>query len=836
MASPNKIVFLELLDPSTSVTHDDELEPSTIDTDCDMTRLETSLVEVESVVSTNSPALSPTFTAIDTCTESNAAQVSPETEFSRSYATSSLSHPDSSAQQEASSATNTESEAKAASNADKEKLDLPLYREAPVSLHATLILILAFLLAHNITKEALADLLTLLNTLLPKLHNLPTSPYKFYKSLNIDMLEPVRHYFCPSCSKEISSDENVCPSCKKEKSHYFLELPLEEQVKRLFQQQCFFDQIQHRFHRKSSSDLQDIYDGCVYKDLSKPGGILSNPQNLSLLWNTDGVPVFKSSNFSIWPIFFVINELPYQLRMRKQNILLGGLWFGESKPNMSIFLQPLMKTLSKLELQGTVVKAFGIVNTFISRVILLAGTCDLPAKSLVLNFKQFNGFNGCAKCLQPGETYKLGPRSHTHVYPFQENNPSGPLRTREGIMKDVQEVLRTGKCKNGVLGTSCIGSLKYFDMAKGMAIDYMHCCLLGVTRKLLNLMLDTKFHDKPFYIGRSVRLLDSKLLAIKPVDEISRTPRSLSDRKHWKASEYRSFLIYYSLPVLYGIIPHENFLHLSLLVMAMRKLLSASISQRDLELAEKFLVIFCKNYEILYGKRGMTINVHSLLHLPQVVKDLGPLWAYSCFFFEGMNGILLKHIHGTQYVGLQCLHTFSLLQGFPSPEKMPLFSEEPDFLKKLTCSFVKGGDQKPQLLGKKNSELSQEEKELLQNEGVTDECIFSRLRANGTVFHSLLWKAPLRHHNCSVRFLESSNSYGYGQITKFVMHNQQLWALVRLYTCSSPFPNIPIDGLCIAEQSSQLKLVDISKLEKIMYVTIEDKVYFSTLVDTFERD
>ena len=83
MASPNKIVFLELLDPSTSVTHDDELEPSTIDTDCDMTHLETSLVEVESVVSTNSPALSPTFTAIDTCTESNAAQVSPETEFSR---------------------------------------------------------------------------------------------------------------------------------------------------------------------------------------------------------------------------------------------------------------------------------------------------------------------------------------------------------------------------------------------------------------------------------------------------------------------------------------------------------------------------------------------------------------------------------------------------------------------------------------------------------------------------------------------------------------------------------------------------------------------------------
>ncbi len=46
---------------------------------------------------------------------------------------------------------------------------------------------------------------------------------------------------------------------------------------------------------------------------------MSNPANLSLLWNTDGVPIFKSSNYSIWPLYFTINELPYEHRMRKQN-------------------------------------------------------------------------------------------------------------------------------------------------------------------------------------------------------------------------------------------------------------------------------------------------------------------------------------------------------------------------------------------------------------------------------------------------------------------------------------------------------------------------------------
>lgn len=80
---------------------------------------------------------------------------------------------------------------------------------------------------------------------------------------------------------------------------------------------------------------------------------MSSPVNISLLWNVDGVPIFKSSNYSIWPLYFVVNELPYELRMRRQNVLLGGLWFGDSKPNMHTFLQPIVKVLSRLELHGT---------------------------------------------------------------------------------------------------------------------------------------------------------------------------------------------------------------------------------------------------------------------------------------------------------------------------------------------------------------------------------------------------------------------------------------------------------------------------------------------------
>ena len=148
----------------------------------------------------------------------------------------------------------------------------------------------------------------------------------------------------------------------------------------------------------------------------------------------------------------------------------------------------------------------------------------MPAKSLILNIRQFNGFNGCPRCLQSGETLKLGPRSHTHIYPFSETDPSGPLRTKESIQEDMMKTFSTGSPTNGVLRLSWLGSLQYYDMAKGTGIDYMHCCLLGVVHKMLGLMLDSINHDRKFYIGKCIRLLNGRLTSIKAIAEISRAP------------------------------------------------------------------------------------------------------------------------------------------------------------------------------------------------------------------------------------------------------------------------------------------------------------------------
>ena len=50
---------------------------------------------------------------------------------------------------------------------------------------------------------------------------------------------------------------------------------------------------------------------------------------------------------------------------------------------------------------------------------------DSPARSSWLNTKQFNGYNGCSTCTEPGEQLDLGPgkknaRRQCHIYPFNK--------------------------------------------------------------------------------------------------------------------------------------------------------------------------------------------------------------------------------------------------------------------------------------------------------------------------------------------------------------------------------------------------------------------------------
>lgn len=269
--------------------------------------------------------------------------------------------------------------------------DTPIYPGHFMSVHHSMVLILLYAICHTISGAQLADTLTLVS--LHCLHSHPglKSIYTFKKYF-ADMHSPlVKHYFCTQCMTSLKENDTSCPSkdcgiqLGVKNKDYFIELPLEEQLKKIMKRPGILNLIKSRFNRKKRqfNGIEDIYDGAVYKRFSEFGGPLSseNPTNVSFTWNTDGIPVFKSSKFSLWPLYLVINELPFKQRFLKENMILCGLWFGESKPFMSIFTKPLMNSLKILESNGI---HYQVDNEKIcTKGFLICGTADLPAKSIV---------------------------------------------------------------------------------------------------------------------------------------------------------------------------------------------------------------------------------------------------------------------------------------------------------------------------------------------------------------------------------------------------------------------------------------------------------------------
>ena len=68
------------------------------------------------------------------------------------------------------------------------------------------------------------------------------------------------------------------------------------------------------------------------------------------------------------------------------------------------------------------------------------------------------------------------------------------------------------------------------------------------------------------------------------------------------ATEYRNWLLHYSVPVLKGVLPNQYFIHYTLFVTAISILVSDQISLQKLQQADKLLDNFCKLMPELYGE------------------------------------------------------------------------------------------------------------------------------------------------------------------------------------------------------------------------------------------
>lgn len=200
--------------------------------------------------------------------------------------------------------------------------------------------------------------------------------------------------------------------------------------------------------------------------------------------------------------------------MQTENMILYGLWFGESKPFMGGLTKPLIHTLSDLETHGTDFTINGQIYN--SKSNLICGTADLPAKSLVINFNQFNGQYSCLRCLHSRETCRTVKRGTVRTFPYDRFKPQLRKRTSQECMRNAVEAVNSRSVINGMKGPYFLMTLKYCDFVKSSSIDYMHCVLLGETKVLINLWTSGSNSKDRFSISSNISIIDDRLKRIKP--------------------------------------------------------------------------------------------------------------------------------------------------------------------------------------------------------------------------------------------------------------------------------------------------------------------------------
>ncbi|XP_065672557.1 uncharacterized protein LOC136090245 [Hydra vulgaris] len=273
-----------------------------------------------------------------------------------------------------------------------------------------------------------------------------------------------------------------------------------------------------------------------------------------------------------------------------------------------------------------------VVNDKSYMVQIYAFICDAPARSLLKGIVNHTGYHSCERCTIVG-------RCILNRIVFAHIEVNVDLRTNiEFLDYTYANRDHNGRCHQHEKSIfSEINSLDFINM---FTLDYMHLVCLGATRRILYFF---KGGIKGTNHGKiSLNMLDqisNSLLQLngKLPSDFARQPMSLSDLDRWKATELRSFLVYYGMTVLKDIIDLRTYKHFLSLSISIRILCdsNAEFRRSNLEIARRLIKYFVINSTETFGQLFCFYSIHSLLHIcDDVAFYNAPLDSLSAFPFE----------------------------------------------------------------------------------------------------------------------------------------------------------------------------------------------------------
>ncbi|CAM4802450.1 unnamed protein product [Rotaria magnacalcarata] len=346
---------------------------------------------------------------------------------------------------------------------------------------------------HSLTNTCITNICKLL-----KLLHVPNAPSNF-RHIRSLICSPYQTTIfgktaisCPSYYRISSSSTGCISSSTCISKDKFIKTPTTNHILSLEPQIRSIIERNHLINPdKNENIITDIVDSLYYRKLLLAE---SNPF-ISLLMNSDGA-IVKSISRSIWITSFVINELSPSVRFNRENLIIGMVSIGSSKPHndeMQMFLNDLVKELIYLEREGL---RYNPIDLSLNdgktvRVVLIVAGCDMPATSLLINHTETNGYYGCTHCKIVGENVKAGDgNARAFVCDTSNDVELRSNQTYDEAIRLLEQPLEKQRRASitslnsgtdGLRGPCALRKLKYFDVYQSFTSDTLHKLYEGAT-------------------------------------------------------------------------------------------------------------------------------------------------------------------------------------------------------------------------------------------------------------------------------------------------------------------------------------------------------------------
>ena len=200
-------------------------------------------------------------------------------------------------------------------------------------------------------------------------------------------------------------------------------------------------------------------------------------------------------------------------------------------------------------------------------------------------------------------------------------------RIREGEEEREEENADTRRGANTKKLKSTNDRKEYYVLTELMGMgmvwsymrDYPHGYLIGVVFHLWKRWINWKSSIR--IMKQQQHEINEHLMQMIPPHEIHRLVRpSTTEKCKCKALEWRNWLQFYDIPCLTRILHDYALQHFALIVKSIFTLLRTNITEEKLRKTKHDLLLFVYTYEILYGERFVTFNVHIVKYLVKCVK------------------------------------------------------------------------------------------------------------------------------------------------------------------------------------------------------------------------